>query len=294
MNMQYEFDISGLKIKVHTDISVAISEAFKPFILQNVKKADVDIFFDSMSTLKKPQGQCVYEEFFFKIYKKENKFYMCFYDLKEEMKLYAIAKFISDSEIKVNYLKQYACNISSIRSCFMHIAFEELLMRHKRFMLHASFIQTKYGGLVFSGPSGIGKSTQADLWKKYKNAEIINGDRTILKQQDSYWIGFGSPYAGSSQYFVNKSCKIVAIIFLEKGRENKLEKIPMIDSFKKIYSQMLINVWDLKYIEVLSEGIEKMVKNIAVYKYTCTPDKDSVEYLDKFLDKEICCGGRTD
>ena len=40
MNMQYEFDISGLKIKVHTDISVAISEAFKPFILQNVKKAD--------------------------------------------------------------------------------------------------------------------------------------------------------------------------------------------------------------------------------------------------------------
>ncbi|WP_370839368.1 hypothetical protein [Intestinibacter bartlettii] len=32
-------------------------------------------------------------------------------------------------------------------------------------------------GILFSAPSGTGKSTQADLWEKYENAEIINGDR---------------------------------------------------------------------------------------------------------------------
>ena len=286
---KYVFTIGGLKIGLHTGHTIFIAESFEPFILKDTENADVDVFFEAKSDLEPVQGQCVYEEFFFKIYEKENKYYTGFYDREKNEKLYASACFISDSEIRVSYLKEYADKFANSRSCFMHFAFEELLMRHKRMMLHSSFIQTKYGGILFSGPSRIGKSTQADLWKQYRNAEIINGDRTILKKTDGFWTGFGSPYAGSSRYFVNKSSRISAIIFLEKGSCNRIQKVSLVDAFRKLYSQMMVNIWDRTYIENLSMEIEKLSECTPIYEFFCTPDRDAVDYLDKFLDKEFGC-----
>lgn len=286
---KYVFTISGLKIRLHIEHMIFIAESFEPFVLKNTEKADVDVFLEAKSDLKPMKGQCVYEEFFFKIYEKESKYNTGFYDREKNEKLYASALVVSDSEIRVSYLKEYADKFANSRSCFMHFAFEELLMRHKRMMLHSSFIQTKYGGLLFSGPSRIGKSTQADLWKKYRNAEIINGDRTILKETEGVWMGFGSPYAGSSRYFVNKSSRIAVIIFLEKGICNKIKKVSSADAFRKLYSQMMVNIWDRTYIENLSVEIEKLSECTPVYEFSCTPDRDAVDYLDKFLDKEFRC-----
>lgn len=50
-------------------------------------------------------------------------------------------------------------------------------------VLHCSVLKVKSGVILFSGPSGIGKSTQAGLWTKYRKARVINGDRTLLKKR---------------------------------------------------------------------------------------------------------------
>lgn len=45
-------------------------------------------------------------------------------------------------------------------------------------VLHSAYIVTRQGeGILFSGPSGIGKSTQAALWQRYGAAQTVNGDR---------------------------------------------------------------------------------------------------------------------
>ena len=44
-------------------------------------------------------------------------------------------------------------------------------------VLHSAYIVTRQGeGILFSGPSGIGKSTQAALWQRYGAAQTVNGD----------------------------------------------------------------------------------------------------------------------
>ena len=48
--------------------------------------------------------------------------------------------------------------------------------------MHASLVDRSNKGLMFLGPSGIGKTTQAELWMKYRDAEIINGDMVFVKQ----------------------------------------------------------------------------------------------------------------
>ena len=71
--------------------------------------------------------------------------------------------------------------------------------------------------MLIAGYPGIGKSTQADLWQRYEGAELLNGDRTVLRRIDGVWTAFGSPYAGSSNCFVNESRPVRAIVLLSQG-----------------------------------------------------------------------------
>lgn len=60
--------------------------------------------------------------------------------------------------------------------------------------------------ILFSGPSGIGKSTHADLWVKHRGARVINGDRTLLqKLGDRPRMSLGWPICGSSEICHNES-----------------------------------------------------------------------------------------
>ena len=47
-----------------------------------------------------------------------------------------------------------------------------------QFIQHQFFIEIKYG--IFSGHSGMGKSTHTNLWKEQFGTEIINGDLNLI------------------------------------------------------------------------------------------------------------------
>ena len=82
-----------------------------------------------------------------------------------------------DLELCFNSRKM-ALNIQSVLSSIM---LETLLLRHGRGVLHASYIRLpNERSILFSAPSGTGKSTQAELWRRYRNAQIINGDKAIV------------------------------------------------------------------------------------------------------------------
>ena len=52
-------------------------------------------------------------------------------------------------------------------------------------ILHSSFIEVGGKAVLFTAPSGTGKSTQAGLWRENRGAVVINGDRSVLRIIDS-------------------------------------------------------------------------------------------------------------
>ena len=163
---------------------------------------------------------------------------------------------------------------------------ENVLNKFNGFILHSSFINWQNNGILFSAPSGTGKSTQADLWNKHENAEIINGDRAGVRNVDGVWSAYGLPVAGSSGIYKNKKAQISHIIVLRQGTENKLTRLSPRDAFIKIYSEATIHTWDDEFQNNILNMISDLVQNVPVYLYECLPDESAVEFLKEQIIKD--------
>lgn len=164
-----------------------------------------------------------------------------------------------------------------------YIALDRLLLKNNAFYLHASFIQVNNKAVLFSGPSGIGKSTQAEQWVKNRNAKIINGDRTIIRKVDDEFFAFGSPFAGSSDVYINESYNIEAIVFLQQGKENILSRLDKKKAYMLLYSQSMFTGLPLEYLSMGMDILTELIKKIPVYELICTPDVRAVETLEKYI-----------
>ncbi len=80
--------------------------------------------------------------------------------------------------------------------------------------LHASLVEKDGFGVVFLGPSGMGKSTQAKLWEQYLGADFLIGDRPGLRRIDGKWIGFGMPWDGKDAIYRQNAVPIWALVWL--------------------------------------------------------------------------------
>ena len=88
---------------------------------------------------------------------------------------------------------------------------EHLLIENNGIVLHASYIEWNNKAILFTAPSGNGKSTQADLWASHRQAEIINGDRAVIRIIDGKIFADGIPFSGSSTYCKNRTLPLAAI-----------------------------------------------------------------------------------
>ena len=108
------------------------------------------------------------------------------------------------------------------------------LLQRGIFTLHSAAVQTRFGAILFCGRSGIGKSTQANLWKEYENALILNGDRCAVGFVDGAANAFGLPFCGTSGICLNFSLPIAAIISLGQAPENRITRLSGVRALRAI------------------------------------------------------------
>ena len=196
-----------------------------------------------------------------------------------------LIKKISDNYYNVFIKKN--CNEISIRYLFNAMGFDVLLAKEKKLILHASFIAFQNKAILFSAPSGTGKSTQADLWQKYvRGVEIINGDRAIIGIEDNGVKAYGLPFCGTSKITLNQSFNLSTIVILRQGKINKLIELAAKDGYKYLYSQVNWIGWDKKLQINILDLLEKVVNSIKIYYFECLPEQSAVKMLKTMITKE--------
>ena len=103
--------------------------------------------------------------------------YIC---LPHDTNIYAKCKEIDQNHTNIYFQKTYLSSIH-IDTIFTSLfSLERRMYQHNHYVLHSSYIVYHDQAILFTAPSGVGKSTQASLWQKYRNIKIINGDRTLI------------------------------------------------------------------------------------------------------------------
>ena len=160
---------------------------------------------------------------------------------------------------------------------------EEILLRHDGILLHSSVVCHEGRAVLFSGPSGIGKSTQAELWHRVFGDKIINGDRTVIRRTEAGFYAGGSPWSGSSKIYCKDFIPLEGIVLLRQGKENAMTPADSRTAFREIYSQCLIHSWDRAYVDRVCALIADLMGKVRVYTLTCVPEPSAAVLAEGIL-----------
>ena len=177
--------------------------------------------------------------------------------------------------------------ISTVDQLLQISELELLLAQLQIFSLHSSLVRRAEGdAILFTAPSGTGKSTQAALWEQFAGAETINGDRSLLRRVDGAWTAFGSPFAGTSGIYRRDQAEVRAIIVLRQAPENTIRRLSAAEAFRAVYSESVLPRWHQDAHQRVISLVTEIVSEVPVYLLACTPDARPVTLLKKTLEGE--------
>lgn len=164
---------------------------------------------------------------------------------------------------------------------------ELLLTRLEIVSLHSSLVRRAEGdAILFTAPSGTGKSTQAALWERFAGADTLNGDRSLIRRVDGAWTAFGSPFAGTSGIYRNEHAPVRALVVLRQAPENTIRRLSLAEAFRAIYSETVMPRWHTEAHQHVISLVTQIVGELPVYLLSCTPDERAVTLLRNTLEGE--------
>lgn len=189
------------------------------------------------------------------------------------------------SSISVFVERKYAA-AQSIVSLLTFCKAEALFPEHDAFILHASYIIRDGAAILFTAPSGTGKSTQARLWQNERGAEIVNGDRVLITRRNGTFYANGIYVCGTSGICRNRTAPIAAVVLLEQGTENEECKIPPRKLFLRILCECSYDMHRLSQYEKVTGLLSELISTLPTVCFRCKKSPDSVEALERILWKK--------
>ena len=165
------------------------------------------------------------------------------------------------------------------KEIWTYLMLEKLLMKENAVILHSASVIYDDEAILFTAPSGTGKSTQANLWKKYTGAAGLNGDRNILMKRNGKWIVCGLPWCGTSPDCLNEVHPLKAIAVVRQAKEDTVGELSAAEKILHISEGMTMNRWDRAFTEKAFDLAVLLAEEALIVQLDCTMERSAVECL---------------
>lgn len=169
-----------------------------------------------------------------------------------------------------------------IRPLFLFLA-----QRRGMFAIHSASLLYQGKAWLFSGHSGMGKSTHTGLWKELLDTPLLNGDLNLCGEKDGKIFVFGIPWCGTSEIFTEKTYELGGIVLLEKAPEDQVVVLSAEEKALRVMQRMISPSWTAEWMLENLGFAEKLAEKNPVFHLRCTKEFSAVYTIKEQID---CCG----
>ncbi|MGF7144452.1 hypothetical protein HNQ56_002883 [Anaerotaenia torta] len=157
-----------------------------------------------------------------------------------------------------------------LESIALYRKFCEKVLDFKIMLFHASAISFDNKAYLFTGPSGMGKSTHAGLWKERfgDSVKVINDDKPLLRILEDGIYAYGTPWDGKHRISTNMRARVAAICVLQQSQTNEIVPMKSRDAYQVILNQTY-RPGGRKQMEQILGMADTLIKQIPVYYMRC-------------------------
>lgn len=280
--MKINLRIGGNHFRIDSDTEILIEDSLLPFLCEDAEDDAISIqVVRGMQDAPVPSGPKSGEDLLLEYFVEEERIFCL---SKGSIGHYlSVAVCSPDYSHIVCYLDEkhapYLCRVSSLLRL---IPIRTILQERETLFFHASQIAAEGKGILFMGPSGIGKTTQAKLWRTFRSARIICNDRTLIREGQTY----GYPVDGSEPVISGETFPLGALVVLEQAPENKIRQLKPREALMRLMIQLVYDRWNHDAVSMATQQILDLVQQYPVYLLGCTPTEDAVNCLEQQLVKD--------
>lgn len=282
MDKFYRF--AGIELAVHIPAEWMYTDdrTLAPFRVDTAEDPH-HFFFAVAEALTPPEGECLTVQPDFAVYSQAGGQTRYIGAVREGWQnAYIRAEHRGRTHLVQLKASQYAAGTTA-KTVLNAMQAEHLVARENGFVFHSSYIEWNGKAILFTAPSGTGKSTQAELWRSLRGAEIINGDRSAVRVTEAGAVAGGIPFAGSSQICKNRTLPLAAIVYLAQAPVTSIRKLRGAEAFRRIWEGVSVNTWDGEDLRLVSGTVQKVAESVPVFYMPCTPDETAVIALEEVL-----------
>jgi len=172
----------------------------------------------------------------------------------------------------------------NFKSKFISYAYSQLLALNKGLLLHAAAVIKNKKAYLFFGASGKGKSTIAQLCRRYK---VLGDDVIAIRKNSTGYYAFSTPWRQKPFIRVDKyiSARIEAVFFLKKSKRICFRPIRQEEALIRILSHYIhfFICTESPLIEKIFFTSADFIKGVPAYEMEFRKDKDFWPKLEEVL-----------
>lgn len=201
--------------------------------------------------------------------------------LPDRQAAYAYLEETDSNHMEIYFNSAYTSLLSADTIFHSMLALEKHLVLQNSFVFHCSYLDFEGKAILFSGPSGIGKTTHTNLWCQYlpDRAKVLNGDKCLLSREGNTFYANGWPICGSSGICYNERREVRAVVLLQQAPENRLIEEKKILTFRRVLEQLTVNYWNREFTDAAMTFADSLVSTLPCFTYGCNISREAVDTL---------------
>ncbi len=160
----------------------------------------------------------------------------------------------------------------------------EFLFDRDILMTHGSTVAVDGKAYLFTAKCGTGKSTHTRLWRQVfgQRAVMVNDDKPFLKITEEGVLVWGSPWSGKHGLDTNITVPLQGICILDRGTENRIERIPQEDALAMLLHQSYCPLDQAKHVR-FEALVRRLAEKTPLWHMYCNMDPSAAEVSHKAM-----------